>query len=116
MQEVASFKKQRLSFNSGECVSKAIAEIQTGAMLSLTEIAIRIPRDSSLLFRDRLNHESAFTKKIVKPPAGDGVAASIDYRRRFYVAGRRNTATSGLCDCFGKAFRLRLVAQNRDDC
>ena len=63
MVEVVTLEEQRLSDGLGKGVSETVAEVQPGRMsTAFAEIAVGLPRNLRLPFRNRLNQEPGFTE------------------------------------------------------
>ena len=62
---------------------------------ALTEIAVGFASDMRLVFVERLDDDARLTQQIVKAPADDRIAPSIDHDSGLNVIDRRNASFSG---------------------
>jgi len=84
--EVIPFERQRLARDLGECISKAIAEIQLCSMAAtLAEIFVGVPNDPSLILGDRLDSYLRHLDQFIEASAGDRIPAGVDDKGGFGV-------------------------------
>jgi hypothetical protein len=111
--EIIALEEQRLTGCSCERVGKTIAKIQfSGMSAGSSKIAIGLARDSRLNFGHWLNDYLCFLDKIIKTPAGDGIAASVDDERGFDEVGCREATLGSLLNCDSADLCLRFVAKD----
>ena len=82
---------------------------------TLPEIAIGLSRNSSLCLSDRLDNYLRLSHKVIKAPAGNGIAACVYKERSFDEIAGRHSARCAVFDRTRARIRLGLVAQNSDE-
>src|SRR5260370_4906042 len=88
--ESVALEEQGFTGRPCERVSETIAEIQFGGMsAAFSEIAIGLARNPRLSLSHWLDDDLCLPDKIIKTPASDGIATSVNHKGGFYEVCRR---------------------------
>src|ERR1700732_1450979 len=92
--EIVALEQQRLSSAPRQRVGEAVAEIQSRPMSATpAEIAVGFASHVRLNFIERLDDDARLAQQIIKAPADDRIAPSIDHDSGLNVIYCRNRSS-----------------------
>lgn len=116
MDKIIALEQQWLTSTLGECVGKAVTEIQLSRMTaSLAEISIGLSGSLCLDFGYGLDRNLRFLHQLIETAAGDWIPASIDHNGCLEEICNGHPSNGMSFDRKRAALCPGLIPQNRNE-